>query len=613
MNALNKEQKEAARFFKGVCAVIAVPGSGKTRTMMERIAILVNDHNVPPESILGLTFTRNAAEEMRQRLKPLLGKKAGRVLLSTIHSFCHLLLRNEGHAFEVLQGKDQLIFLRDVIKKLKYRELASGTVLREISLAKANLITPADMQELHTGDPRMEKVASVYDRYQEQKRIHGFMDFDDLLMESYRLLSHSEETRAKYRATFRHLLVDEYQDTSPIQVEMLRLLIDNGADDSSFWVCGDDWQSIYSFAGSSVGNILNFDKMFPGSKEYILNINYRSTPQILKACQNLIRHNSRKVEKTLKTLNKKGEEVRILEAINEEAEARMIVNEVMDLTQRKNYQLKDLAILCRSNFQSRTVEEAFLEQKIPYFIENGLNFYKRYEVRVLLDYLRFIDNPLSDEGSEALRAIINVPNRYIGKSFLDEAEEYADHQKTHLWEAFKKMFIRLPYVRKNVKEMIEFIDPLIISAKTAGPSELIYLLRNGLDYDRFMAEGDIPSPDDSKRLNILELQMAANKFKDIKSLLEYTEGFKDELSSNKEGVSIMTIHKAKGLEFPVVFVINAVQGILPNRQSDIEEERRVAFVGLSRAMQVLYLTYSMQYAGKAVKRSQFLDEALGRC
>lgn len=613
MKGLNKEQEDAARFYSGICSVVAVPGSGKTRTMMERIAILVNNHNVPPESILGLTFTRNAAEEMKQRLKPLLGRKANRVLLSTIHSFCHLVLRNEGHAFEVLQGKEQLNFLRDVIKKLKHKELASGSVLREISLAKANLITPSDMQELHSGDAVMEKVASVYGKYQEAKKIYGLMDFDDLLMETYRLLATDEEVRTKYQSIFRHLMVDEWQDTNPAQMEILRLLIDHEADDSSFWVCGDDWQSIYSFAGASVGNILNFNRMFPNSREYILSVNYRSTPEILKACQNLIRHNSRKIEKVLRTPNGKGEEVKVLEAINEEAEARMIVSEILDLTERKNYQLKDLAILCRSNFQSRTIEEAFLEQKIPYFIENGLNFYRRYEVRVLLDYLRFIDNPLSLEGNEALRAIINTPNRYIGKAFINEAEEYAESQKTYLWEALKRMFIRLPYVRRNVKEMIEFIDPLIITAKTTGPSELIYLLRTGLDYDRFIAEGDIPSPDDSKIANVNELQAAANKFKDIKSLLEYAESFKDELSCNKEGVSIMTIHKAKGLEFPVVFVINMLQGILPNRQADIEEERRVAFVGLSRAMQVLYLTYSYNYSGKAAKRSQFLDEALGRC
>jgi DNA helicase-2/ATP-dependent DNA helicase PcrA len=272
--------------------------------------------------------------------------------------------------------------------------------------------------------------------------------------------------------------------------------------------------------------------------------------------------------------------------------------------------LHDIAILCRSNFQSRVIEEAFLEHKIEYFIENGLNFYKRPEVKVLLDYLRFISDPLSEEGNEALRAIINIPNRYIGKAFMEEVEEYAEHQKIHFYEALKRMFIKIPYVRKNVKTIIQVLDPLIGDAKTIGPSELIYLLRNGLEYDKYISEGDIPIPDDSRIANIDQLQMAANKFKDIRSFLDYTESFREELSCNKEGVSIMTVHKAKGLEFPVVFVINMIQGIMPNKLGEIEEERRIAFVALSRAMKVLYLTYSYNYTGKAAKRSQFLDEIM---
>jgi DNA helicase-2/ATP-dependent DNA helicase PcrA len=607
---LNKEQQEAARFLHGICSVVAVPGSGKTRTMMERIALLVTDHKVPPERILGLTFTRNAAEEMRHRLKPLLGAIANKVLLSTMHSFCHLLLRNEGYLFEILQGGEQISFLRSIIKKLRYKDLIPGDLLRQISLAKSNLIPAEELKELYTGDPNMERIAKVYEIYELEKKKKMLMDFDDLLVETYRLLLNNDAMREKYKNTFRHVLVDEYQDTNPAQLEILRLLIDQESTDTSFWVCGDDWQSIYAFTGASIGNVLNFKGMFPQSKECILSVNYRSTPQVLKACQNLIDHNTRKIEKILTTINDDGEEVKIMGAMDEEAEGQMIVNEIIDLTQRRGYQLHDIAILCRSNFQSRVIEEAFLQHKIPYYIENGLNFYKRHEVRVLLDYLRFINDPDSDE---ALRGIINSPNRYIGRSFMDELEEYAEREKLHLYEALKKMFIPLPYVRKNVRELTALLDPLMEDAKKTGPSELIYLLRNGLNYDVYIAEGDVPSPDDSKIANINELQMAANKFRDIKSLLDYAESFKDELSSNKEGVSVMTIHKAKGLEFPIVFVINMLQGIVPNKNGDIEEERRIAFVGLSRAMQVLYLTYSHTYAGRAIKRSQFLDEIQGKC
>jgi DNA helicase-2/ATP-dependent DNA helicase PcrA len=610
---LNKEQKEAARFLHGICSVVAVPGSGKTRTMMERIALLVTDHKVPPERILGLTFTRNAAEEMRHRLKPLLGATANKVLLSTIHSFCHLLLRNEGYRFEILQGGEQLSFLRSIIKKLRYKDLSPGDLLRQISLAKSNLLSAEELKELYSGDPQMERIARVYEVYELEKKKKMLMDFDDLLVETYRLLLNNDAMREKYRSTFRHVLVDEYQDTNPAQLEILKLLIDEESSDASFWVCADDWQSIYAFTGASIGNVLNFKGMFPRSRQYILSINYRSTPQILKACQNLIDHNTRKIEKILTTINDDGEEVKIMASPDEKAEAEMIVNEIINLTERKDYQLHDIAVLLRSNFQSRVMEEAFLQHEIPYYIENGLNFYKRFEVKVLLGYLRFINNPLSSEGDETLREIINVPNRYIGRSFMDELEEYAEREKLHLYEALKKMFIPLPYVRKNVRELTGLLDALTEDAKKTGPSEMIYLIRNGLNYDWYISEGDIPSPDDSKIANINELQMAANKFKDIRSLLDYTESFKDELSSNKEGVSVMTIHKAKGLEFPVVFVINMLQGIVPNKNGDIEEERRIAFVGLSRAMQVLYLTYSHTYAGRAIKRSQFLDEIQEIC
>jgi DNA helicase-2/ATP-dependent DNA helicase PcrA len=282
---LNPDQEKAAKFKDGVCAVIAVPGSGKTRTMMERIGILVKDQGIPPESILGLTFTRNAADEMRNRLVPVLGELSARVFLATIHSFCFNLLKMEGVAFEILTGKDQIRFIRDVIKHLKYKDLAIGMVLREISLAKNNLITVSEFRDLYTGDKTMLKVADVFELYDRRKASKMLMDFDDLLVNAYQLLKSDDQVRQKYREIFRHFLVDEFQDTNPIQMELLKMLLpsDNG-NDSSFWICGDDAQSIYGFTGASVGNILNFKAMFPESEQIILNLNYRSTPQILRAC-----------------------------------------------------------------------------------------------------------------------------------------------------------------------------------------------------------------------------------------------------------------------------------------------------------------------------------------
>jgi DNA helicase-2/ATP-dependent DNA helicase PcrA len=456
----------------------------------------------------------------------------------------------------------------------------------------------------------MLKVADIYELYDQDKSKKYLMDFDDLLVESYHLLKDFPDIKAKYAGRYLHLLVDEYQDTNPVQLEILKLLINGSTDDSSFWICGDDWQSIYSFTGASVGNTLNFERIFEGSKIFILNLNYRSTPQILQACQNLIRHNRRKIEKTLETNNSDGDEVIVLEASSEDGEALNLINEITELV-HQGYAYKDITVLYRANFQSRVIEEVFSQHKIPYHIENGQNFYNRSEVKHLLDYLRVISNPDSEEGNDALKGIVNVPNRYISRKFLTELEEFSDKRKINFYEGLKSITIDLPYVRKNVKEFISFLDPLIDYAPNMSPAEVINLLRTSLDYDRYICDEDIPSPDDVKILNLNQLQLAAARYPDIKSFLQYTDTFQDEMVNDKEGVSLMTIHKAKGLEFPVVFLIGLVEGITPTKKGDIEEERRIVFVGISRAMKLLYISYSHTYMGQACKKSIFVDEIMG--
>ena len=610
---LNPDQEKAAKFKEGVCAVIAVPGSGKTRTMMERIGILVKDHGIPPEAILGLTFTRNAADEMRNRLVSVLGELSARVFLATIHSFCYWLLKFDGQVFEILSGKDQVRFIRDVMKSLKYKDLAIGMVLREISLAKSNLVTISEFRDLYAGDKTMLKVADVFELYDRRKASKMLMDFDDLLVTAYQLLKSDDTVRQKYREIFRHLLVDEFQDTNPIQMEILTLLLpsDNG-NGSSFWICGDDAQSIYGFTGASVGNILNFKSMFPESQQIILNLNYRSTPQILRACQNLIRHNEKQIQKALETGNPDGDDVIVLESSSEETEALTVVNEINELIERQGFKHSDIAVLYRANFQSRYLEEAFQQHRIPYHITNGQCFYDRKEVKILLDYLRVISNPNSDDGNDALVNIINVPNRYIGRKFIQELKDFSSRRGVHLYEGLKSMGIDLVYVRKNVREFVSFMDPLIDDAGNLMPSEVIQLLRSSLDYDRYITDEDIPSPDDVKIANLNQLQLAAARYSSINSFLEYTESFQDQhVSDNKDGVSLMTIHKAKGLEFPVVFLVGLVEGILPSKKGDLEEERRICFVAMSRAMKLLYLSHCLSYLGQPAKKSIFLDEITG--
>ena len=610
MNSLNKEQQLAADFKNGICSVIAVPGSGKTKTMMERIGRLVNHHGIAPESILGLTFTRNAADEMRNRLTPILSDKANRVMLNTIHGFCYWLLKNEGFTFELLIGKEQLIFVKDVLKKLKYRDLPTGMVLNEIGLAKNNLISIQEFRDLYDGDKTMQKIADVYERYDLEKEKKLLMDFDDLLSETFQLLSENEDVREKYCSTFNHILIDEFQDTNPVQSEVVKLLIGDTNNGSSYWVCGDDWQSIYSFTGASVGNILNFKDYFPDAYEFILNTNYRSTPQILKACQNLIRHNVRKIEKVLTTQNGDGEEICVIESSSEETEALNIVTEINDLVTNREYVHKDIAILVRANFQTRQIEETLSSQKIPYYIEGGVNFYDRTEVKVLLDYLRLISNPECPDGDEALLSVLNVPNRYVSNKFKKELQEFAEERDMHLYQALGHMPIELPYIRHSLKDLRAFLDPLIEDAENLEPCEIIQLLRSTLDYDRYVTDEDIPSPDDTKIANLNQLQIAAAKYKSIDAFLEFTENFQSDLGHDKDGVQVMTIHKAKGLEFPVVFVVGLVEGILPSKKGDIEEERRIAFVAISRAMELLYLSTCQTYLGSPCKRSIFLEEIM---
>lgn len=604
---LNDQQKAAADFTNGIASVIAVPGSGKTLTMSHRIGNLVKK-GIPPESILGLTFTRNAAHAMRQKLLPVLGDKGARVNLSTIHSFSLNLLKNEGRSFELLTGSEQIRFIKKLMKKIKVRNIPTGMILREIGLAKNNLISVDEFDALYGHDETMIKICEIYRAYEADKLKKLLVDFNDLLIETYNLLKTDKEIKKKYLSMYHHILVDEFQDTNPAQLHILYELINTDSNDRSFWVCGDDWQSIYSFTGASVGNILNFNMFHKKSKQFILNLNYRSTPQILNACQNLINQNTKKIHKTLETSNPSGDDIVVIECSNEEDEGIKVVNEIMDLTRAAGYQYKDLAILYRANALSRVIEDVLKQHKIPYHIENGMSFYERIEVRVLLDYLRLINNPDSDEGNEALKNVINIPNRYIGRRFVSSLEEFAEKRNVHLYSALRTMPIEIPYLKRYVKEFTRLMNPLIKNKGQIEPAEIIHILREGLDYDRYISEDDIPSPDDSKIENINQLQIAAGKYNDIKSLLNYTDSFKEEQSNDKNGVSLMTIHKSKGLEFPAVFVIGWIEGILPNKQGDIEEERRIGFVAMSRAMNKLYLTYCQKYQGRSIQPSRFLDE-----
>jgi len=612
MNDLTTEQLKAAEFKDGICAVIAVPGSGKTRVLTSRIGILVNDHGVAPENILGLTFTKNAAEEMQTRLVDILGDKSERIRLSTLHSFAFFLLKREGFVFEIVSGKEQLILIKKVMKQLKIKDLTVGTVLREISLAKNNLIFIDEFRELFVDDKTMMKIADIYEQYDELKFKKLLLDFDDLLVQSYILLRDNKKIRDNYQDMFNSILIDEFQDTNPVQLEILKLLIRENPENSSFFVVGDDHQAIFSFAGASLGNILNFKAIFPNAEQYILELNFRSTKTIVQACSNLAMHFKRQIHKQFKTNNIEGEEVIVLESSNEMTEALALVREITDLVERKGYAYNEIAVLYRANFQSLYPEEAFLQNKIPFYIQGGQNFYTRREVKILLDYLRVINDPDSDEADDALLNILNAPVRYISNKSKSELKEFCSKKDIHLYQGLKETRFDTPFIRKNIREFITFMDAMIESVHTFRPSELLKFLRNNLDYDRFIVDEDLPTIDDVLIENLNHLQLSAARYDDIKSFLEYTDTFDEtSVSENKDGVTLMTIHKSKGLEFRVIFVIGLVETLLPSAKGNIEEERRTCFVAISRAMNLLFLSYPLSYLNQPSKKSIFIDEILG--
>lgn len=607
MITLNDKQKQASDFMFGTACVIAIPGAGKTLTMATRIGNLVRN-GIPPRKILGLTFTRNGAGAMREKLRPVLGDQASSVTLSTIHSFCHRLLKQEGRRFSIIFGKRQISLMRRVIKKIDDGKISPGLALREISLAKAKLIDSEKFCLIHQNDEVMELVGRIYQAYEKEKRQRLYLDFDDLLVEVYGLLRSCDEKRRYCRQTFPHILVDEYQDTNPAQMEILNLLTRH-CDGSSFWVCGDDCQSIFGFTGADVENILSFSELYPTSARFILDINYRSSPQILEACQHLIDRNERKIDKTLNTINPDGENVIVLGAHSETHEANKIVSEIRDLVESQGFSYQDIAVLYRANSQSLAIEEAFSRHKIPYRIESESNFYNRYEINMVLNYLRLVYQPDSFEADSALKTVINVPNRYVGHGFIKALESFAQQNGLHLYPALKMMPVKASYLKHEVDEFIDLIDEMIRSGHLMEPVDFIHHIRESLDIDKYLSD-ETGDPFEESSENLDQLQMTAGSYAHLGDFLDHTEFVSNHSAHDENGVTLSTIHKAKGLEFAVVFVIAMIEGMMPNANGDIEEERRIAFVAMSRAMKRLYLSYSMNYLGKPAQRSSFISEAL---
>ncbi|MFQ5962284.1 MAG: ATP-dependent helicase [Candidatus Methylomirabilales bacterium] len=626
---LNPPQREAVLHTEGSLLILAGAGSGKTRVITHRIAYLIGELNVHPWNVLAVTFTNKAAEEMRERVAKLLGAQGLNVWVGTFHATCVKILRkNAQHlslrsSFVIYDEGDQLALLRECLKELDLSErvIHPGVVRAKISRAKNDLLTPAEFAA-QAADYLEERVARVYYRYQAALQRSGALDFDDLLMETVRLFVERPLIRGAYQELWRYIMVDEYQDTNHAQYRLIRLLAERH---QNLAVVGDDDQSIYRWRGADLTNILDFERDYPVCKVIRLEQNYRSTQRILDAASSVIVRNRGRKVKRLWTENEVGEPVGFYHARDEADEATFIVEIIRHLTVEEGYGLDDCAVFYRVNAQSRVLEDALRRVVIPYAIVGGLRFYERREIRDLLAYLRVIANPA--DSVSFLRAV-NVPARGIGRTTLDRLSEFAVGRGLSLWEGCQAIEKEGFLGARQVKALQEFqalIQRFMMRLPESSVPDLVSALLHETGYvAQLEREG---TPEALSRIeNLQELISAAQDFVqrsddaslqgflDMVALLtDVDEGMKDARGK----VTLMTLHMAKGLEFPVVLIAGMEEGIFPHARAytdpeELEEERRLCYVGMTRAKGRLFLTAAVQrrlYGGESFNLpSRFLEE-----
>jgi len=590
LKTLNPKQKQAVETIDGPLLILAGPGSGKTKVLTHRLANLIQN-DISSNNILAVTFTNKAAKEMKQRVTKLCKKIP---FIGTFHSFCLKLLRKEivGYkkTFAIYDQADQLKLIKKITKQLDVNkeQFPAKRVLSTISALKSELINFKTYEE--NAQEYFEKtISKLYEAYQKELKKNNAVDFDDLIMLVVELFEKFPKILEKYQEKFKYILVDEYQDTNPAQYQLIRLLAKKY---ENLCVVGDDAQSIYSFRNADFRNILNFEKDFPKAKVITLDQNYRSTQNILDAASKIISKNVYQKHKKLWTENPKGPPISLISAWDEKFESEWIANKIKEL----GFKLNDFTVFYRTNAQSRALEEAFIRNNIPYKLIGAVKFYQRKEIKDIISYLKFIDT----EDPISLERIINTPPRGIGE-------------------------ITFKQILRGESEAKEFFNLIEKAKKKPFPEIIKYILEktNYRDYlkkkygDNLIRE-NIPE-DEARWENIQELLRVAKDYNSLKEFLESTALLSDadEIDEQKEMVHLMTLHTAKGLEFPVVFIIGCEEGILPHSKSllnplDIEEERRLFYVGITRSKKYLYLIFSQTRTSWEAKQanppSRFLME-----
>ena len=609
---LNPDQKEAVFHYEGPLLILAGAGSGKTRVLTHRVAWLIEEKQVNPWNIMAITFTNKAAGEMRDRVETMLGGALGGVWVATFHSTCVRILRRYidrigfGTNFTIYDGDDQKTIIKEICKRFQidtklYRE---RFFMAAISAAKDELLSPDDYAKQVHGDTRKQKVAEVYREYQKQLRASNALDFDDLIFRTVELFQKDAEVLEQYQDRFRFIMVDEYQDTNTAQFKLVSLL---AAKYRNLCVVGDDDQSIYRFRGANIQNILSFEEVYPDAKVIRLEQNYRSTQNILTAANEVICHNEGRKENKLWTANGDGDKVRFRQFLNGFEEAEYVAGMISRKVGAGKWRYGDCAVLYRTNAQSRMFEEKFLFANVPYKIVGGINFYGRKEIKDVLAYLKTIENGRDDL---AVRRIINVPKRGIGATTINRVQEYANTEDMSFYDALR-VAGTIPGVGKSVAKLDGFVQ-MIQTMRSKQPyysvKELIEDVLEQTEYRKeLMAEGTEEALD--RLANIDELLNKAASYAehaDNPSLGGFLEEVAlvadiDNLEEDADHVVMMTLHSAKGLEFPVVFMVGMEDGMFPSYMSissedpaDREEERRLCYVGITRAKETLILTSARQ-------------------
>lgn len=609
-DTLNAEQKEAVLHTEGPLLILAGAGSGKTRVLTHRIAYLIEEKGVNPWNILAITFTNKAAGEMRERVDKIVGFGSESIWVSTFHSMCVRILRRYidrlGYDtnFTIYDTDDQKTLMKDVCKMLQidtkiYKE---RMFLSEISSAKDELVTPEEYELNAAGDYVKGKVAQVYKEYEKQLKANNALDFDDLLLKTVQLFQTQADVLDYYQERFRYIMVDEYQDTNTVQFQLIRLLAQKH---KNLCVVGDDDQSIYKFRGANIQNILSFEKVFEDARVIKLEQNYRSTANILNAANAVIRHNTGRKDKTLWTDNDEGEKIGFRQFDTAFDEAEYIVDDIRKGCANKGFTYSDYAVLYRTNAQSRMFEEKFVTANIPYKIIGGVNFYARREIKDLLSYLKTIDNGKDDL---AVRRIINVPKRSIGLTTVNRVQENALERDISFYDALRSADL-IGNIGRSLPKIDSFVALIEHFKEQAEKISLSQLMEEIIEMTGYI--------DSLEAENEIEAQTRIENIEELKNkIVAYEESCEDEkptlsgfleevalvadvdtLDENSDYVVLMTLHSAKGLEFPNVYLAGMEDGLFPSYMTitaddpmEIEEERRLCYVGITRAKKHLTLT-----------------------